>query len=222
VTKVHIDMLDQATKRFRNDPELEDKPIVELAEITMRNLLSDQPNVDPRNFLHRADTLAACGKTVLVSDFSEYFRLAEYLRKITQEPIGLALSSTRVLNLFDEKFYARLPGGILEAFGRLLKHSIRLFVYPAINRSSNTVTSIHNLQVGQDLQPLYDYLRNRGSLIHVEPSDPALLKIFPSEVIRAIRDGSPHWRSLVPESVADRILRDGLFDCPDKPSPNTP
>ena len=215
VTKVHIDMLDQAAKRFRNDPDLEDKPIVELAEITMRNLLSDQPNVDPRNFLHRADTLAACGKTVLVSDFSEYFRLAEYLRKITQEPIGLALSSTRVMNLFDEKFYSRLPGGILEAFGRLLKHQIRLFVYPAINRATETITSVDNLHVGTELQPLYDYLRNRGSLLHVEPSDPALLRIFPSEVIRSIRDGSPDWKTMVPPSVADRIIRDRLFDCPE-------
>ena len=48
-------------------------------EITMRNLLAGGTEVDRRDFLARADMLAACGKTVLISDYFEYYRLAAYL-----------------------------------------------------------------------------------------------------------------------------------------------
>ena len=49
--------------------------VVELMEITMRNLLSTG-KIDLNNFLARADMLAAVGKTVLISGYFEYYRLA--------------------------------------------------------------------------------------------------------------------------------------------------
>ena len=32
--------------------------------------------------------------------------------------------------LFDEKYYADLDGGILESFGRLFKNDLKIYVYP--------------------------------------------------------------------------------------------
>jgi hypothetical protein len=46
----------------------------------MANLRAGGDVVDRRDFLARADLLAACGMTVLVSDFLAYHRLAAYLR----------------------------------------------------------------------------------------------------------------------------------------------
>jgi hypothetical protein len=40
-------------------------------------------DIDLRDFLARADMLAACGKTVLISDYFEYYRLAAYLALVT-------------------------------------------------------------------------------------------------------------------------------------------
>ena len=42
--------------------------------------------VDPRDFLARADVLGAAGKTVLISDYFEYYRLAGYLRAAPATP----------------------------------------------------------------------------------------------------------------------------------------
>ncbi len=35
-----------------------------------------------------------------------------------------------VYELFDEKYYTQLPGGILENFGRLFKNDLKIYVYP--------------------------------------------------------------------------------------------
>ena len=37
-----------------------------------------------------------------------------------------------LIDLFDEKNHAQLPGGILESFGRLFKNDLKLYVYPML------------------------------------------------------------------------------------------
>ena len=103
-----------------------------LTELTMRNLRAGGDDVDRRDFLARADLLAACGMTVLISDYFEYYRLAAYLAWRTDERIGIVMGVPSLIDLFDEKYYAELPGGILESFGRLFKNDLKLFVYPLL------------------------------------------------------------------------------------------
>ena len=98
-------------------------------EITMRNLLADG-RIDLSDFLARADVLAAAGKTVLISDYFEYYRLAAYLTRYTTEPIALTMGVSSLLDLFSEQYYAGLEGGILEAFGKLFTKDLRIYVYP--------------------------------------------------------------------------------------------
>src|SRR5215831_12917336 len=124
-TRVNIDMLECALKKFKEDPVVADKPVLPLMELTMRNLLAGGKDVDRRDFLARAELLAACGMTVLISDYFEYYRLAAYLSSRTRERIGVVLGVPSIYELFDEKYYTDLPGGILENFGRLLKNNLK-------------------------------------------------------------------------------------------------
>src|ERR1700735_3669211 len=129
-TLVNIDMLETALAKFEADPAVAGQSILPLAELTMRNLLAGGTDVDRRDFLARADLLAACGMTVLISDYFEYYRLAAYIASRTTERIGIVMGVPSLIELFDEKFYAQLPGGILESFGRLFKNDLRIYVYP--------------------------------------------------------------------------------------------
>src|SRR5208283_4263951 len=61
-THVNLDMLATAKAKFAEDPAVVGKPILELTEITMRNLLAERTEVDRRDFLARAELLAACGQ----------------------------------------------------------------------------------------------------------------------------------------------------------------
>ena len=211
VTKVHMDMLQCAARKFRALPEVGQTPVVELMEITMRNLLSEETEFDAKDFLDRADVLAACGMKVLVSDFSEYYRLGAFLARMTKEPVGIALGVTRLINLFDENFYQSLPGGILESFGRLLKNNVRLFVYPSRDKTTGRVLSVDNVQMAPHLLKLFEYLKDRGSFIGLDDCDESLLGIYPRDVLDALMKRDPKWKTLVPSECIEAIESKGLF-----------
>src|SRR5207253_2555605 len=106
-THVNLDMLACALAKFKEDPAVADKPILPLMELTMRNLLAGGTDVDRRDFLARAELLAACGMTVLISDYFEYYRLAAYLADRTRERIGIDLW----LPIFSRDVLKRIASG---------------------------------------------------------------------------------------------------------------
>jgi hypothetical protein len=211
VTYVNLDMLECALAKFKEDPAVADKPILSLTELTMRNLLAGGTEVDRRDFLARADVLAACGMTVLVSDYFQYYRLAAYLSWRTRERIGIVLGVPSIYELFDEKYYTDLPGGILENFGRLLKNDLKIYVYPLQRSTTDELETIRTVKVKDDLQPLYDYLVRRGSFVQLDNHNPKFLAIFSRDVLKRIATGDESWDQMVPPQVAEIIRRRGFF-----------
>lgn len=129
VTKVNIDMLASAGSQFVQEPQVQGKDIVVLAEITMNNLLASG-ELDNRDFLDRVDSLGVTGNYVLISNYFEFYRLVSYFRRYTKEMIGIAMGINNLLEIFNEKYYTDLAGGILENFGRLFRNSVKLYIYP--------------------------------------------------------------------------------------------
>jgi hypothetical protein len=211
VCHVNIDMLRSAHEEFAKSLS-DGEQIVELAEITMRNLIVGG-QIDYRDFLARADVLAAAGKTVLISDYFEYYRLAAYLRKHTTRPVAITLGAASLLTLFDEKYYADLDGGILESFGRLFKNGLKLYVYPYLDPETQVLSKVDNLPVAQDLHKLYGHLVDRGCILQLENYNPACLKIFSRDVLERIKDGDSGWEEMVPDEIAEIIKRRGFFGC---------
>ncbi len=125
VTLVNVDMLNCACAQFMQEPEVKGKEIVVLMEITMNNLLATG-GLNAQDFLSRVDLLGDIGFTVLISNYSEYYRLTTYFRRYTQEMIGVAMGINNLLEVFNEKYYEHLAGGILENFGRLFRNAVKL------------------------------------------------------------------------------------------------
>ena len=44
--------------------------------------------------------------------------------------IGVAMGINNLLEIFNEKYYENLEGGILESFGRLFRNAVKLYIYP--------------------------------------------------------------------------------------------
>lgn len=211
VTHVNLDMMHCAREKFAADPENAGKPILELMEITMRNLLIESSQVDRRDFLARADLMCACGMTVMISDFFRYYRLATYLQTFTQERLGIVMGVPSLVELFDEKYYTDLPGGILESFGRLFKNDLKLYVYPLRVHQQDTLATIENIQVNTSLAKLYGYLADRGSFVNLDNFNPEYLHIFSRDVLQRIAAPDEAWTQMVPASVADLIKKRGFF-----------
>jgi len=211
VTQVNLDMHNAALAKFSADPAVAGKPILSLMEITMRNLLAGGQEVDRRDFLARADLLAACGFHVLISDYFEYYRLAAYISWRTKERVGIVLGAASLIELFDEKYYTALPGGILESFGRLFKNDLKVFVYPLRQHQTDELTTVDNLEVAPELRKLYGYLADRGSFVQLDNFNPDFLHIFSRDVLKRIAAGDESWGEMVPSQVADIIKKRGFF-----------
>ena len=211
VTHVNVDMLQAALEKFTADPAVAGKAVLPLMEITMHNLLAATAEVDRRDFLARADLLSACGFTVLISDFSEYYRLAAYLTWRTKERVGVVMGAASLIELFDEKYYTALPGGILESFGRLFKNELKVFVYPLRPSESAPMTTVETLEVAPELRKLYGYLADRGSFMQLDNIKSEYLHIFSRDVLKRIAAHDASWEQMVPAEVAEMIKKRGFF-----------
>jgi hypothetical protein len=208
-TVVNIDMLEAARAAFATDPAVAAREILSLTELTMANLRAGGDVVDRRDFLARADLLAACGTTVLISDFLAFHRLAAYLAWRTDGRIGMVMGVPSLLDLFDEAKYADLPGGILESFGRLFKNDLRLFVYPMLR--DGQVVTVDSVQVAEELRPLFDYLNRRGSFVGLDDYEPDYLPILSRDVLKRIPTEDTSWEEMVPPEVSALIKKRGFF-----------
>ena len=222
VTHVNVDMLRAAQEKFAKEPGIDGESVVTLMEITMHNLQSSgvqsgggqgTGDIDLRDFLARADVLAACGTTVLISDYFEYYRLAAYLARHTKKKIGLAMGAASLIELFDEKYYAGLDGGILESFGRLFKNDLKLYIYPLKDKQTGEMTTVSNVKVAPELRKLYEYLIDKGCIEQLDNYNPNYLSIFSRDVLQQIKSGDPKWSEHVPAEVAEVIRRRGFFGC---------
>ncbi|MCR9117084.1 MAG: TonB-dependent receptor, partial [bacterium] len=211
VCNVNLDMLRCAHEKFSELPDVRGKEVAQIMEITMRNLKAEG-EIDRRDFLARADVMAACGMNVLISDYSEYYRLAAYLSQCTKEKIAITMGAASLRELFDEKYYSELEGGILESFGRLFKNDLKIYCYPLLDSETGNLTTCESLEIKQDLQQLYGYLLGRGGINNLDNFSHDCLSIFSRDVLRKIGECDPSWESMVPDSVANVIKERKFFD----------
>ena len=211
VTHVTFEMLRCAYDDFAPREKQAPRGVLTLAEITMQNLLSTG-ELDPRDFLDRTDILGALGQTVLVSNFAEYFRLVDYVSLYTKESIGLALGVPSLEEIFLEKYYSGLQGGILEGLGRLFKTNVRLYAYPRLAADGAIITA-DNLRVDPKLRHLYAYLRENEFIVPVSDYREDILGIKSPEVLARLRLGDRSWEKCVPAEVARIIRERKLLGC---------
>jgi hypothetical protein len=208
VSHSHMDML--RTGRARFDADLAGGRLgetVELAELTLRNLRGGRSDVDHADFLARADALAAVGKTVLISDYFEFHRLAGYVGRYARGSNALVVGAGSLAEIFDERSYAALDGGILEALGRLFGNGLTLYVYPLLDPESGQISTAQNFAAGPRLQKLYEYLLATGSIRQLDDALPEAMRVFSRDVLARLQRGDPSWQAMVPPEVA-RVIKE--------------
>ena len=209
VTKVTLDMLDCAQRQFGREPQVKGEDVVTLMEMTLKNLTFDG-GIDYKDFLDRADLLGSLGKMVLISNYAEFYRLAGYLFRYTKKKIGIVMGVPTLRELFEERYYHDLAGGILESFGRLFKNGLRLYVYPC-REDAGKLTTAASLPLAAHLRHLHQYLLENQSIQDLRGFDENCLPIYSKEVLAKIRGGDDTWESMVPPQVSQMIKERHLF-----------
>jgi len=210
VTYATNDMLEGARRQFLNETGCSEKDLVVLMEMTLENLLSEGQLNHP-DFLARVDILGALGRTVLISKFGEYYRLAGYLSRYTNRRIGLVMGVPSLLEIFDEKYYLNLEGGILEALGRMFTSGLKLYVYPMIDEKTGNILTAKHVEVAPNLRSLFQYLIDNRHIEEIIDYREDFLRIYPPAVLAKLKAGDKSWEEMVPAEVVQIIKEREFF-----------
>ena len=213
VTHVNVDMLLSGRRLFRREPDVDREKMVILTELTL-NDLSLEGDIDEKDFLSRADIICSLGQTVMISNYFEYYRLVEYLSRITRgRKIGIILGIYALQKIFEEKTYVNLRGGILESFASLFGTSVKLYIYPALTKESSELYKLKDFEdtLPANLKSLFRYMMDNNKLQDVEDARVSHLHIISDHVLAMIKKGEEGWEKYVPRKVAEAIKTEGLF-----------
>ncbi|TAF65724.1 MAG: TonB-dependent receptor [Cytophagales bacterium] len=212
VTNVNMDMLRCGSNDFLAEKDVDPNKVVTIAELTLNDLGFQSGDVDKQDFLDRVDILSSLGVYVMISNYQEYYKLVSYFSQQTKEKIGIVLGVYNLESIFDEKYYEKLKGGILESFSTLFSRNVKLYVYPALRQDSpGDLYTCINFRLPHHLEDLYEYLIANQKIDDITDFDYSNLNIFSDKVLEMIRLGKGGWERLVPEKVASAIKEKKLF-----------
>ena len=210
VTLVNIDMLKKSHQIFMQEEKVTKENTEVIFEITLDNLKA-HGDIDEKDFLARAELLGSLGHTVMISKFQEYYKLVEYFNKYTKNKIGLTMGLNNLVDVFDEKYYRHLSGGILEAFGKLFFKNVKVYLYPMKDPNTEEIFTSENIKVHPRMKDLYKFFKHNGKVTDITDYEEKNLDIFSRKVLQDIVDDRKGWEEMLPEGIADIIKQKNLF-----------
>jgi hypothetical protein len=149
------------------------------------------------------------GKTVMITNFQEYYKLSDYFNKYTDKKIVLTMGVDNLIQVFEENYYKDLKGGILEAFGNLFSKNVTILLYPMLK--NDKLINSNNLQVDKKMKNLYKFFKDSEKILDIKDYNKKLLKIFSWKVLEMIKTGDDAWENDIPENVSKLIKKKKLF-----------
>jgi hypothetical protein len=212
VTNVHIDMLDNGLRQFKEEPDVQDDKILVLFELTLKGLMAADEEMDEKDFLDRVDILCALGHTVMISNFVEYYKLVSYLSVFSKAKLGLIMGYPNLEYIFEEENYKDLPGEILQSFATLFSKNIKAFIYPTLK--DGLVLNCMRFSPPAHLTDLYRYLIANNKIEDIYHYNKPNLNIITDDMLSLIKSGEQGWEENVPAEVAEFIKDRCLFGFP--------
>ena len=209
ITKVNEEMFKKSLEAFLEEKGVKKENTIVLLEITLSNLRSTG-DIDDSDYLDRAKLLCSLGHMVMISNFSEYYKLVKYLTRYTKKQLGLTMGVTNLIEIFDEKYYDGVKGGILEAFGNIFKNNMKIYLYPVLDKQKDTVIDSTNLKLEDNMKEFYKYFKVNDKIRDLEYNKD-YLNIFSKDVLKQIKNNTPGWENKLPEGVSDLIIKKKMF-----------
>ena len=169
VSSMDRNRFNDAKARFIAQPAVVRDSVVYLAEMTMADL-ANEGEIDTADFLSRVLELQTLGCHVLISEFFRHFRVRQYLARYSREPVAFVMDVDGFRDIMREEDYDTLRGGLLEGLGQLFPPNTIAYVYPKMEKGR--VVALNQIAIAQHLQPLVDYLQERGRVIQIDDFDP--------------------------------------------------
>jgi hypothetical protein len=135
----------------------------------------------------------------------------EYFSNYTTKKIRLSMGVSNLIEIFDEKYYRNLSGGILEAFGKLFFKNLLVYLYPMIDPDSGEVVDSTNVRVSSQVKELYKFFKYNEKVVDITDYNKEYLSIYSKEVLEMINKREYGWEAMLPEKVSALIKEKNLF-----------
>jgi hypothetical protein len=119
------------------------------------------------------------------------------------------MGANMLKEIFNEKYYEELQGGILEGLGDIFKSNCKLLVYPFKDESGTVVAN--NFKPAKILENIYQHFLQNKMIEDIEPADKKCLDINTQTIVSEITAKNKTWESKVPAPVVKIIKDQKLF-----------
>jgi hypothetical protein len=211
VTVTHLDVLKKGLVQMRADIlKSEDKEIdvLPVMELTMHNLETDG-HIAEKDFLDRVEMLTALGIHVLISNFFLFYRLKRFIRRYNPHFMAMVIGASHLENLFMEKHYQDLEGGLLEGLGKLLEKKTKLYIYP--HKTPLICLTTKSFFPDPHLKHIYSHFIENEQIVDISGCDEISEYLHSSDVMSLLEKQDPLWEKLVPPQVKELIKNNKLF-----------
>ena len=147
----------------------------------------------------------------MITNFQEYYKLVEYFSEFTKKRMALAMGVYNLIQIFDERYYRHLSGGILEAFGKLFFKDLKVYLYPLQDHETGELITSENLKVHPRMKELYKFFKYNGKMLDIKDFNPDILNILSRTVFKMISTGEDGWEEMLPKGISEIIKEHRLF-----------
>lgn len=161
-----------AVEEFKRNCQIEDKSIVVMIEVLMSNVLDEEAVLSEEDLMYfakRAESLAATGNHVILSNFTRNNILAEFLARFKPENVGISTNISNLKYIFNSNnFKGNYTNKLLDYVSDMFSKNVKLYAYPYLNKKENKIITTENMPVSKSAQPLFDFLILNNYIIDIE------------------------------------------------------
>ena len=210
INNLGIEFLEDSLAIFKKDEDYKPDNTIAFCEISLKYLLHNE-KLDEKDFLQRVDLLNLVGQSVMVSNFSRYFKLVDYFAQFKLIKLRIVVGLPTFDKILDSSQYTDLRGGLLEAMGTLFQNNVKMYLYPYTDMNTGEVIYPEIDHFKNEYKMLWQYLIETRR-IHILKGIPSKhLEITSGYIAELIENADDSLINYVPEKVFEHIKENKLF-----------
>jgi hypothetical protein len=198
VTNTHLDIFTKGKDHFKKEFKVKDSDLLGIFEFTIDNRIK-KTHLSAEQALQRVQVINQIKTPVLVTGFTFFYQLKEFIRLSSSAPLAIVIGATHLEKLFDESYYTDLKGGLLEGMSKLLGRFSRLYIYP--HKTQNICLMTKSFFPQNQIRHIYNHYLENNQIQDIAGCDELNEFIHSDDVIDLIKKKDLKWKSLVPKQI---------------------
>lgn len=208
VTNTHLDIFSKGISHFKKEFSLKPNEVLGIFEFTIDNRIK-KTHLNTDQAYARVKMINELNIPVLVTGFTLFYQLKEYIRLSTKSPLAIVIGATHLEKLFDESFYFDLNGGLLEGMSKLLGRFSRLYIYP--HKTTDLCLLSKSFFPKPEVKNIYRHFIENNMIQDIAGCDELTEFIHSDDVLKLLKKKDKSWKKLVPEKIHKFLEKQKVF-----------